>query len=695
MRKSFIDRLLLPAVISLTTVIFALLILQQLLSQQQTEMQASTKAQALLVKDKMESELRARILPLELLRERWGARSELDFTNMESDAGLAMSGYPAYQAIDWVDPTFRVQWAVPREGNEADMGADLGADPRTREALLAAQDSGRVVATHTISLRQGGRGLLVCVPLIRGAKLSGFLVGVFRDQELLDSILRDVSPGYWVSISDGDEQIYSSDGATPPRSDTPNQAEDVEFQQLAWRAQVWPATGKSASAQSVLPQITFVGGLVLAVWLAVTAFMAETSRLQAQEVAAANEELKKEIAGREQAENALRDAQKMEAVGRLAGGVAHDFNNMLMVIRSHAELALNCLSPDNRLRPELAEIVRTSDRASSLTRQLLAFGRKQVLQPRVLNLNTLVAQVTPLLPAVLGVDIELVLDLDPELGHVKADFSQIEQVVMNLVFNARDAMSAGGKLTVHTENARVDEDWIVSHPEVQPGPFVVLSVQDTGCGMDREIQSHMFEPFFTTKDRSKGTGLGLASVYGTVRQSGGCITVASKIGQGTTVEIYLPRTEAPLEVVAAPQVQPRSLQGVETILVVEDDDGVRRMTREILASKGYNVVEARSGADAIDYLDGHKEAVDLVLTDVTMPGMKGQELGERLANLHSGVRLLYMSAYTEDAMLDDGVLGPGTAFIEKPFSVDELARKVREVLGANKDSRGAQYASES
>jgi two-component system cell cycle sensor histidine kinase/response regulator CckA len=336
-------------------------------------------------------------------------------------------------------------------------------------------------------------------------------------------------------------------------------------------------------------------------------------------------------------------------------------------------------------------MLKAADRASSLTRQLLAFSRKQVLQPRVLDLNTLVTQVAEMLPPVLGEDINLVMDLDSELGRVKADPAQIEQVIMNLVFNARDAMSDGGELTIQTANSNLDETWVRGHPGVRTGPHVMLAVCDTGHGMDEETQSHVFEPFFTTKDRSKGTGLGLATVYGTVNQSGGCVTVSSKLGKGTTVQIYLPRVEETVEVVEIPKALPGSLQGEETILVVEDDDAVRRMTREFLKIKGYVVVEARSAAEAIQFMERHKEPIDLVLTDVVMPGMKGRELVERLAKLRSGIKVLYMSAYTEDAAINFGILSPGTAFIEKPFGPDELAGKVREVLGANRDSLGAQY----
>jgi two-component system, cell cycle sensor histidine kinase and response regulator CckA len=321
-----------------------------------------------------------------------------------------------------------------------------------------------------------------------------------------------------------------------------------------------------------------------------------------------------------------------------------------------------------------------------LTRKLLAFGRKQVLQPRVLDLNALVTQVAEMLPPVLGEDINLRMDLDSALGRVKADPAQLEQVIMNLVFNARDAMSQGGELTIQTANCDLDAAWGRSHPGVQAGPHVMLAVRDTGHGMDEETQSHLFEPFFTTKDKSKGTGLGLATVYGTVNQSGGCVAISSKMGLGTTVQIYLPRVEEAVEVVEAPKPFLRSVQGEERILVVEDDDAVRRMTREFLKIKGYTVLEARSAADAIQFVESHEETIDLLLTDVVMPGMKGRELVERLGKVRSNLKVLYMSAYTQDDAINIGILSPGTAFIEKPFSPDELAGKVRDVLRGNSPS---------
>src|SRR5713101_4679507 len=684
MPRSFSDRLLLQSILSLTKVLAALVLWQRLLTEQRANIQAATKAQTLFVKNKMESELNARILLLNRLAGRWQARVLSGDEDNESDAALLISGYGGCQAIEWVDPTFHVRWVASEGWNEADVGTDLGADARWRVPLKRAEDSGRVMVTRPVDLQGGGRGLLVFVPVFAENKLVGILLGVFRYQELFYSILQDVGQNYWVAVYDGDEEIYGRSGSDPRRAEVWAQETDIEFRELTWRARVWPRPETLANARSSLPNIAFLGGILMAGLLACAVYMGETAHLHAQEVAAIIEVLKRETAGREQAEEALRQAQKMEAVGRLAGGVAHDFNNLLMVIRGHAALLLNYFDFDSPLRRKLEDILKAADRASSLTRQLLAFSRKQVLQPRVLNLNALVTQVADLLPPLLGEDIKLVMDLRPQLGQVKADPGQIEQVIMNLVFNARDAMPEGGELTIQTANTDLDEPFALRHPGIRPGPHVVLAVRDTGRGMDEETQSHIFEPFFSTKDRSKGTGLGLATVYGTVTQSGGSVTVSSKLGEGTTIRIYLPCVEQAIEEAEPPKALPRSLCGTETILVVEDDDAVRNMTREFLKIRGYTVVEARSATDAIHFTERHKGPIDLVLTDVVMPGMKGRELVERLTNLRPGVKVLYMSAYTEDAIINFGILSPGTAFIEKSFSPDDLAGKVREVLEATR-----------
>jgi len=684
MRSSFIDRLLLPAIVGLSAFVGVLILWQRLLTKQGADIQTATKAQVLFVKSKIESDLSERILPLELLGERWQVHSKDVDADLESDASLVMSRYPIYQAISWIDPAFNGRWLASRPGSEGSIGTDPWSDERVRMALQAAADSGRVTVTRTANLHHGEAGMLVCVPVFPEEKLDGFLVGVLTYHELFDSMLRNVGQDYWIELYDSNQQIYSRTGANPRENSPWAEDADVGFRQLTWRVRIWPKSETLAYARSPLPRVTFVGGILLSALLAFAVFMAESAQLQARQLETTNKKLKQEIANRMQTEETLRQAQKMEAVGRLAGGVAHNFNNMLMVIRGHAALSLNRVHSDHPLRRDLIEIVKTTDRAASLTRQLLAFSRKQMLQLRVLDLNTLVNQMAELLPSVLGEDIHLKLDLDPQLGRVKIDAAQMEQVIMNLVFNARDAMPTGGDLTISTANTQLDDDWVRLHPGARPGPHVVLAIRDTGHGMDADIQARMFDPFFTTKDRDKGTGLGLSTVYGTIDQSGGSITVSSKPGEGTTIQIFLPRVEETIQTVEVAEELPGASHGEETILVVEDDDAVRRMTREFLTIKGYTVKEASSGLEAIEFLGNHTETVDLVLTDVIMPGMKGRELGGRLAALRTGIKILYMSAHTEDTVMDLDMIVPGTAFIEKPFSPEELASKVREVLVGNK-----------
>lgn len=684
MRSSFIDRLLLPAIVGLSAFVGVLILWQRLLTKQGADIQTATKAQVLFVKNKIESDLSERILPLELLGERWQVHSKDVNADLESDASLVMSRYPVYQAISWIDPAFNGRWVSSRPGSEGSIGTNPWSEGRVRITLQAAADSGRVTVTRTANLHHGEAGMLVCVPVFPEEKLDGFLVGVLAYHELFDSMLRNVGQDYWIELYDGNQEIYSRTGANSRGNSPWAEDADVGFRQLTWRVRVWPKSETLAYARSPLPRVTFVGGILLSGFLAFAVFMAESAQLQARQVETTNKKLKREIANRMQTEETLRQAQKMEAVGRLAGGVAHNFNNMLMVIRGRAALSLNRIHSDHPLRRDLNEIVKTTDRAASLTRQLLAFSRKQMLQLRVLDLNTLVNQMTELLPSVLGEDIHLKLDLDPQLGRVKIDAAQMEQVIMNLVFNARDSMPTGGNLTISTANTQLDDDWVRLYPGARPGPHVVVAIRDTGHGMDADIQARMFDPFFTTKDRDKGTGLGLSTVYGTIDQSGGSITVSSKPGEGTTIQIFLPRVEETIQTVEVAEELPGASHGEETILVVEDDDAVRRMTREFLTIKGYTVREASSGLEAIEFLGNHTEPVDLVLTDVIMPGMKGRELGGRLAAIRTGIKILYMSAHTEDTAMDLEMIVPGSAFIEKPFSPEELASKVREVLVGNK-----------
>jgi PAS domain S-box-containing protein len=388
------------------------------------------------------------------------------------------------------------------------------------------------------------------------------------------------------------------------------------------------------------------------------------------------------ITERKQLEEQFRQAQKMEAVGRLAGGVAHDFNNLLTAIRGYSELLLTAPGADDGMRRDIGEIRKAAERATSLTRQLLAFSRRQVLEPQVLNFNTVVADVGKMLRRLIGEDVELATALDPAVGRVKADPGQLEQVLVNLAVNARDAMPQGGKLTIETANVELDQVYARRHVPAPPGSYVLLTVSDTGCGMDAETQARVFEPFFTTKEVGKGTGLGLSMAYGIVKQSGGYIWVYSEPGLGSTFKIYLPRVEEAAETAAssAPRAAPSG--GSETILLVEDDEGVRTFARQILERAGYTLLEARDGNEALVIGERHAGPIALMLTDVVMPGKRGREVAQCLAAIRPDTRVLYMSGYTDNAIGNHGILDPGTAFLSKPFTADALMHKVREVLDA-------------
>jgi len=377
----------------------------------------------------------------------------------------------------------------------------------------------------------------------------------------------------------------------------------------------------------------------------------------------------------------LRQAQKMEAIGRLAGGIAHDFNNLLMVISGYAEFLLERLGPDPRLRGPAQEISNATQRATSLTRQLLAFSRKQMLAPKVLDLNEVVAENLKMLTRMIGEDIDLVMVPGAALGAVRADPGQIDQVIMNLAVNGRDAMPHGGKLTIETANVTLDENFARTHTPLTAGDYIMLAISDTGVGMDGETQSHIFEPFFTTKG-AKGTGLGLSTVYGIVKQSGGFIFVDSQPQRGTAFRAYFPRVDGREEAAAAQDSPglPRAEHGQETILLVEDETNLRHLARQYLEIQGYKILEAEDGAAALQIVDGYQGTIDLLLTDVIMPGMNGRELATHISKLLPEVRVLYMSGYTENAIGHDGTLDPGINLLQKPFSLPALKDRVREVL---------------
>jgi PAS domain S-box-containing protein len=378
-------------------------------------------------------------------------------------------------------------------------------------------------------------------------------------------------------------------------------------------------------------------------------------------------------------EERLRQIQKMEAIGQLTGGIAHDFNNLLLVINGYSDLTLDKLTVDDPLRQNVDQIRQAGERAASLTRQLLAFSRRQVLAPKVLDLNVVVRGIETMLRRMIGEDILFETALQSGLCRVEADPGQIEQVIMNLAVNARGAMPEGGKLIIETTNVELDE---FRRPDldISPGPYVLLAVSDTGIGMDKETQERIFEPFFTTKETGKGTGLGLATVYGIVKQSGGYIWVYSEPGQGTTFKIYLPSVEKAVETASPGPMAVTSIGGWETILLTEDEAAVRKLVQCILTTHGYTVIEAGNGVEALSVFAQHTAAIHLVITDVVMPVMGGRELASRLVSARPDTRILYLSGYADNAVVRHGVLEPGCAFLQKPFSKDALLRKVREVL---------------
>jgi hypothetical protein len=391
-----------------------------------------------------------------------------------------------------------------------------------------------------------------------------------------------------------------------------------------------------------------------------------------------------DISERRHLEQQLRQAQKMEAIGRLAGGVAHDFNNLLMVIKGHTELLLNVLPPSDHVARKIEQIDRSADRAAALTRQLLAFSRMQVLQPQVINLNSIIEEMGKLLPRLIGEDIELVVRADQELGAIRADASQMEQIIMNLAVNSRDAMPNGGKLVIETRNADLDQTYTASHPLMKPGAYIQLTVSDSGTGMDAETQSHIFEPFFTTKEKGKGTGLGLATVYGIVKQSGGFIWVYSELGKGTSFKIYIPRVDQAEEHPGAPKPTAEVPTGTETVLLTEDEQDVREIAREFLESGGYKVVEAKDASEAVQLARQHNGAIDLLVTDMVMPGMTGQELAVQLQREYPGLCIVFMSGYSEHAATEMANADPTVRLLSKPFSRGALLRTVREILHSRK-----------
>ena len=401
----------------------------------------------------------------------------------------------------------------------------------------------------------------------------------------------------------------------------------------------------------------------------------------ADEPADVLEAIAEDVTERRLLEDQFRQAQKMEAVGRLAGGVAHDFNNLLMVISGYTEVILGQLPHDHPLHEKARAIQQASDRATTLTRQLLAFSRKQMLELKIVDVNAVVQDMERLLRPLIGENIEFLTRLAPDAGCTRADAGQLEQVLMNLVVNSKDALPNGGQILIQTRDLTLNDAYRGEQTFIRPGRYVLLSVGDNGAGMDRETQSRIFEPFFTTKEKGKGTGLGLSTVYGIIKQSGGYVMVHSEVGRGTTFNIYLPREEESAEAHGVAPASRTAVGGSETVLLVEDEESVRELVRDTLATKGYKVLEAENGLCGLAAASAYDGTIDLIITDVVMPGMSGRELADQLVAIRPEIKVLYLSGYTEDTIVSEGTIESGKAFLQKPFTLQSLSRKVREVLG--------------
>ncbi len=805
---------------------------QILRSVEYTHIGQSIELTAARVRNEINAEAHSRLMALSRMGRRWEVHGSQSKHEWLSDASFYLRDLGGLRALGWVDSKHRLQWSAPA-GTSDLLHLDLNSQKQT--ALAAPDAERRITLSRPVPLSPHGKGFIALIPIFPKGKFQGVIVGVFAFEDLLDPILRNTVAGdFSVSISEGGEEVYRN-YAGPAEATEWTNAIGLNLFGAAWRVKVWPKAQWLSGRRTSLPRIVIAVGLVIAVLVSLSTYLAQTTRRRAQELereiaerkqvqeelarardelearvrertaelAEANEELKAEILERRRAEETLRaseeryrslfdsandlvythdlngnftsinkaaeritglsredalkmnladivapehlelarqmierklggegpttyelailtrdrgrvivevsthllfhegtpvgtlgiarevterkrleeqlrHSQKIEAIGRLAGGIAHDFNNLLTIIGAYTHMLLTDLPQDHPTLAYAQEILAAAERASALTDRLLAFSRRQVVQPKILDLNQLIENMSGILHRMIGEDIELITKLAPGLGRVKADPTQLEQVIMNLAVNSRDAMPSGGKLVLETANT----DACALNGVEKKGAYVMLAVRDTGQGMDAETLSHLFEPFFTTKGPGRGTGLGLSIVYGIVKQSGGEIAVRSEPGQGSSFTVYLPRVEAGEAGTVFVSDDRPAPTGTETILLVEDEPGVRKLVRKMLVQQGYEVLEASSGSDALRLAQEYHGEIAMLLTDIVMPQMSGRELAERLSTLRPGLKVLYMTGYTEDAIVRHGMTTSGVVCLQKPFGPESLARKVREVLDA-------------
>ncbi|MEP7001932.1 MAG: ATP-binding protein [bacterium] len=587
-----------------------------------------------------------------------------------------------FRSIAWVDTSGRTVAAVPDES-----GAIAPLEPRfaavRAEMARAARATGRVSTSAPLFSDAGISMIVSAVPTARG---DAAIVGESALPSLLQqSIDEPEALGYSFALSSGSRELYARIVGT--RALEERWAQDAYLTDVpgGWRIRAWPTSAELAQRNSHLPEAMFLAGVIFATCTTGMMLLFQMSDRRAFALSAANTRLEDEIGEREraqlaleQSEEQLRQSQKMEAVGRLAGGIAHDFNNLLTAINGYADFLLADIERGDPRRDDVREIKKAATRAGALTTQLLAFSRRQIRQPRSLDLNAVLTDLDRMLCRVIGEDVTINWRPSERLGTVKADPSEIEQVLLNLVVNAGDAMPNGGTITVTTST--VEFEGVTARPQLPPGLYVRLIVSDTGMGMNAVTRERIFEPFFTTKGPGKGTGLGLSTVYAIVQNLKGAIEVESAVGKGTTFTVYLPRHEAPADLIGSGTMATLAPRGVETVLLVEDEEGVRALGARILERHGYTVIEARNGRDALAVVSQHVGHIDLLLTDVVMPEMGGKQLAEALVARDAAIRVLFISGYTDGDISRRGELDPCTAFLQKPFTARGLLGRVREVL---------------
>jgi signal transduction histidine kinase len=640
-----------PLGFGLVGIFVAALLWQGLTARERLLVQGNLAASLNAVERQTSAELEARILALVRISSRWAHEGMPSRDAFDLEASLNYAHFPGYQVIGWIDPEHVIRWIWPVEGNEPAVGLDLDSEPRRKAAILAAEAARAPRVTLPIPLRQGGYGFLVLSP-IRDPARNGFVYGGFRARELFDRVLGNIAYGYGVRLDVAGETIYSR-----PGDDTHPSERTFLLAGMTWHVAVFPP--RALLVGSSLPEAMFAAAALLSVLLALAVHYA----LVARELAATLEQrIDTAVKARQHAETALRQSQKMESIGQLTGGIAHDFNNMLTVISGNLELLAGKLQKEPRLLRLAESAAAAAERGERLTAQLLAFSRRQQLEPRALDLNEVVAEMRDLLDRTVGDRVNLVLALAPDLRPAMVDRNQVEAALLNLVLNARAATPDNGRIEVRTSNAR--------------SAFVELSVADSGHGMSEEVRARAFEPFFTTKERGKGTGLGLSMVYGFARQSGGEAHIESTTGIGTVVRVLLPMAS---ETATRPEEPvPATARGRgETVLCVEDQEDVLAFAAETLQGLGYKVAKASNADDALALLGRGEKAVDLVFTDVMMPGsMDGTELARRVRGRWPALPVLLTSGYAERQVARESPF----PFLRKPYRAATLAVAVRAAL---------------